>query len=343
VKIFQNYLQLLVQAKKKIVPVNINPPADTKLLEEKIASINPFVPVTTEVLKPITEDKTTLKSNDIWVYHYLSDVVCEQVREEGILKSAKVVFEEYMATELSQRALHPWKRIYWAYLQDTKKWLRTKREDSISDADVFAYLIWRAADNEVGKLDVTAGARAIYFTWTPMPRDIWMDTIAIDSALAEDRHDPLFSDRYGSHIAINLSALLRKYNEAKIFRVEFEFIGPEKEKKKIINLNHWRPTSKEEAGAWASKSKSEIWENFVPGDDFFRCVPHGAVVLPLGEISKEFIKCVDKATLINSDEIKVLDTKSVDKEALKKQDKLKVAAEPMDWYEDEEQQDDTDT
>jgi len=114
-----------------------------------------------------------------------------------------------------------------------------------------------------------------------------------------------------------------------------------KNEKKIINLNHWIPTSKEDAKLCASKTKSEIWENFVPGEDFFRCVPHGALVLPTGYISKEFIKCVDKNSLLNSDEpiYKGVDTKTVDKEALKQKDKLKVAAEPMDWYEEDEQED----
>jgi len=305
------------------------------------------VPNTVKPTESIVKNQTITSPmpDDIWVYHYLPDVVLEQIKEEGVLKSAKVVFEEYMGTELSQRALHPWKRIYWAYLHDTKKWLRTKYEDAITDADVYAYLIWRAAENDVGKLDVTAGARAIYFTWTPMPRDIWLDAIAIDAALAEDRHDPLFSDLYGSHVTINLSGLLRKYNDAKIFRVEFEEVGTTKEPKKILNLNHWKATSKEDVKVWATTPASELWANFVPGEDFFRCVPHGAIVLSIGSISKEFIKCIDKTALLNSRDriyLEILGTKPITPEVAKQKEKEKLIADTTMnyWYEEDEQQDD---
>jgi len=94
----------------------------------------------------------------------------------------------------------------------------------------------------------------------------------------------------------------------------------------------------------ASKPASEVWANFVPGEDFFRSVPHGAIVLSIGSISKEFIKCIDKTALLNSKEriyLEILGTKPITPEVAKQKEKEKLIADTtMDyWYEDEQPED----
>eukprot|EP00026_Physarum_polycephalum_P005510 Phypoly_transcript_05545.p1 GENE.Phypoly_transcript_05545~~Phypoly_transcript_05545.p1 ORF type:complete len:306 (+),score=78.84 Phypoly_transcript_05545:126-1043(+) len=58
----------------------------------------------------------------VWGYHYLAESVYEQIKEDRTIKSAYVLFHEYMECPVQLRNLHPWKRVYHAYLSDAAKW-----------------------------------------------------------------------------------------------------------------------------------------------------------------------------------------------------------------------------
>jgi len=218
----------------------------------------------------------------VYVYHYLSEAVFEQIKEEDRqIKSAYVLFQEYVNCPLEMRNFHPWKRVYYAYLNDAIKWngARGKHKmDNLTDTDIFSFLVWRAVES-FAKTDVTAGPRAIYFSWQRMPAALHADAVEIDQIMGEDLRNPTIVDRYKCVIRVNLSTLLKKY-KGHLYRVEL--------KGGILDTNHWLPTTLEEARALGVSEG--LWEGFEPGNSFFNSVPHGCIVTPTGTIPYE---CLD--------------------------------------------------
>jgi hypothetical protein len=223
----------------------------------------------------------------IWGYHYLAEAVYEQIKEDKLLKSAYVLFHEYMECPVQLRNLHPWKRVYHAYLSDAAKWngARGKHKvENLTDTDVYAFLVWRSAES-FARFDVTAGPRAIYFSWTQMPKDTWRDTLEIDKIMGEDLRNPTICDRYARVIRINLSQLCNLYKGV-LHRVQL--------KDGVMDSNHWLPTSLSEATTIKS---TNLWSSFEPGSSFFSCVPHGCIVMPKGTIPWE---CIDTLEGVNN-------------------------------------------
>jgi len=207
--------------------------------------------------------------------------VYEQIKEDKELKSAYVLFQEYMNCPLEHRTLHPWKRVYHAYLADAAKWNGAKGKhkiENLTDSDVYSFLVWRAVES-FAKLDVTAGPRAIYFSWAQMPAALHADAVEIDQIMGEDLRNPTIVDRYKYWIKINLSELIN-HHKAKLFRVEL--------KEGALDTNHWHSTTLEEAVQWSEMSG--LWTHFEPGNSFFSCVPHGCIITSNGNIPWE---CLD--------------------------------------------------
>lgn len=220
----------------------------------------------------------------VWVYHYASDVVYEQIKEEKALKSAYVMFNEYLHCDASLRHLHSWQRVQHAYARDAAKWMGKKDTDinKLTAADIFSFLVWRASSS-YGKYDCTAGPKAIYFSWVPMPELLRMDTIAIDAVTAEDLHDPYLADRFSKVIYINLTKLVQEYG-ARLHRVEASAINPKK-----VDSNNWIPTTLEQANELTKDNENLVWQHFEAGETF-QNVPHGCVVLNKGFIPADCLR-----------------------------------------------------
>jgi len=222
----------------------------------------------------------------VYGYHYVSDAVFEQIKDDKILKSAYTLFQEYVNSPFNERAFHPWKRVYFAYLADAAKWngARGKRKsDNLTDSDVFSFLVWRAVES-FAKLDVTAGPRAVYFSWQMMPPDLHQTTIQTDQILGEDLRNNTIVDRYKRIIRINLTKLVER-KKAVLYRVEFRGDGH-------LNNNNWIPTHLDQARAWSHAGG--LWNHFEPGNSFFHSVPHGCVVTPEGTIPVDCLHFLDE-------------------------------------------------
>ena len=126
-----------------------------------------------------------------WVYHYLPPCIKHHIIEDGGMKTPLELFNEYIALAPWDRAHHAWTRIFSLYCSAhvtlitparyssiAKRWTRKK---AITDADVFGYLCWRSAINDIGVWDATAGARTVYFTWTPMPEEVSFAMLPVHS------------------------------------------------------------------------------------------------------------------------------------------------------------------
>lgn len=128
------------------------------------------------------------------------------------MKSAYQLFAEYLECDTYQRPFHAWKRVHYSYLKDTAKWMNKKNVDlnSITDADVYGFLVWRAAGS-FAQFDHTAGPKAIYFSWVPMPTELRNTAIVIDQVIAEDTRNP-YADRFSRVVKFDLRKLVNTYN-----------------------------------------------------------------------------------------------------------------------------------
>lgn len=134
-------------------------------------------------------------------YIYMSEVEYARVVEHKSVKSPYVLFQEYINCPLEQRANHPWKDIY-----RNSKFGGTK----MSDADLFTHLFWQEMPS-FAKMDVTAGARAIYFHWDQV-REHCLDFI--DNASPNRL-------KFAKVVPVNLSLLCHNHG-GKLFSVNGE-------------------------------------------------------------------------------------------------------------------------
>eukprot|EP00026_Physarum_polycephalum_P004142 Phypoly_transcript_04159.p1 GENE.Phypoly_transcript_04159~~Phypoly_transcript_04159.p1 ORF type:complete len:680 (+),score=97.55 Phypoly_transcript_04159:113-2041(+) len=210
----------------------------------------------------------------IWVYHYVGEAVYQQIKYGAMFKSAFVLYSEYLDLPFETRVHHPWVRVYRAYARDAAEWVQPKKNYKlITDLDVYSFLVWRAATS-FAKYDCTAGPKAIYFNWEPIPAKIRQQCAAVDAIIAADTRNDDLADRYARVIGINLTAVV-EHCQGKIFRVE------------PANKNNWVETSLE--GSICMKGRKDLWDNFVPGGPYFQDVPHGCIVTPLGQIPMEYL------------------------------------------------------
>jgi len=170
---------------------------------------------------------------------------------------------------------HPWTRICSAYASDAAAWIRPKKKlTQITDLDVYSFLVWRAATSYAA-YDCTAGPKAIYFNWEPMPQEMRMNCLAADAIVASDSKDETVLDRYSHVIKINLTGVVDDL-QGKIYRVE------------PANKNDWQEITLE--GSICMKGRENLWKKFVAGGPFFQDVPHGCIVTPLGQIPTQYLE-----------------------------------------------------
>jgi hypothetical protein len=226
-------------------------------------------------------------SDSLIVWHYVNEAVYQQIKEDRFVKSAYVLFNEYMECEPQQRPFHAWKRVHHSYVRYAAKWMGRKNVDlnTVTDADVYAFLVWRASFS-FGQFDCTAGPKAIYFSWTKLADNVRDMAIAVDEVMAEDSRNPYLADRFKRVVGINIGLLHTKYG-AKIHRVETSKQNPS-----LVDSNHWIPTPIQEAALWCKKEN--LWEQFEAGVSDFQSVPHGCVVLSKGMIPIDCVVLDDK-------------------------------------------------
>jgi len=219
------------------------------------------------------------KTAEVWGYVYVSEEVYEYAKKEKELRSAYVLFQEYVNTPVASRQItHPWMHIYHTYSKDAAAHCGS---DVATDLDVYSYLVWRASSS-FANLDYTAGVRAIYFNWWCLKTDGHKYCLAVDKMLANQLDDPLLEHRNDRVLQINLTAVV-KHCQGKLYRFE-----PNVDKTK------WLPTSMEEARERASDYyRMQCTVN--PGENFYGSnFPHGCIVTPTGTISADYISVSEK-------------------------------------------------
>jgi len=259
-----------------------------QLATSEIAEMSEFSSLGTrakEILnfyESLAKEKRKLQTRNLqsplYVAHYVSESVYQQLIEEKILKSSHVLYREYNECTPEARTLHAWKRIFNLYVKDAAKWVNggALDQNSLSDVDVYSFLVWRASSS-FAQFDCTAGPRAIYFCWKPMPQEKREDCLMIDQIIAEDVRDPYIADRFARVVYIDLRKLCTKYH-GKVYRVEIN--GNDTQ----VNTNHWIPTPLELIQNYLTVSSECWWKDFEPGNRYFEKVPHGCVVTPSGTI-----------------------------------------------------------
>jgi len=223
--------------------------------------------------------KLVQNSAEVWGYVYVSEEFYEHTKNEKMLKSAYVLFQEYVSTPLEDRLLHPWMRIFHTYVKEASIWCGVAEP---TDLDVYSYLIWRASPY-FGNLDYTVGTRAIFFNWWCLRPDAHKYCLSVDKQLAKQRNDPLLEHRNDRVLQINLTAVVKHW-QGKLFRIEQH----EKE---------WVPTTLEQARARAS-DLNRAHTSFIPGENFYANTnAHGCIVTPTGTIPSDFIAVSDPICL----------------------------------------------
>jgi len=214
---------------------------------------------------------------EVWGYIYVSEDFYEYTKREKALKSAYVLFQEYVNTPPEKRELHPWVRVYHTYAKEAANWCGTEIPN---DLDVYSYMVWRASGS-FANLDYTAGPRAIYFNWWCLKVDGHKYCVAVDKMLSKQLNDPLLEHRNDRVLQVNLTAVVQ-HCQGKIFRLE------------PSESQNWIPTNLEEA-----KDRSSDGYRYKctinPGDNFYASnYPHGCIVTPTGTIPGDYIAVSDK-------------------------------------------------
>eukprot|EP00026_Physarum_polycephalum_P001449 Phypoly_transcript_01450.p1 GENE.Phypoly_transcript_01450~~Phypoly_transcript_01450.p1 ORF type:complete len:1050 (+),score=198.62 Phypoly_transcript_01450:36-3152(+) len=147
-------------------------------------------------------------------YIYLPATEFDAVVTDKVIKSSYVLFQEYVECAPEKRHDHAWKAVYLQYLPKATKHFQAEPDGAeliLSDADVFSYLCWAHATS-FGKLDITAGARAIYFHWGRVnPQHVnYLGSLALSS------DNPVRNKM----VQINLSLLCHNYGGKLFSRME---------------------------------------------------------------------------------------------------------------------------
>jgi len=211
---------------------------------------------------------TPIRYAEAWGFCYVSDLALTQIVEEGALKSAYVLFQEYMTCSLEHREVHPWKQVYFQYRDEAK--LKVKKTVP-TDADVYSFLVWKGSQSLIS-FEVTAGPRAIYFAWTEMSDDLHEACLAADNTI-DDSTNPYFVDRYAHKLAINLAKLSKLY-QVKLYSIKKD--------------DKWTSITTLEANSY--NSDASLWEEHKAGNNLFSNMFHGCVVTSAGTIPIDCIK-----------------------------------------------------
>jgi len=282
IEVFDGVTDSMVAFLQTIHVLTIRQLATCEMVE--LSELVPFQKLARKFLKfyqGIAAEKEKIQSRSstaLYVAHYVPEAVYQQLLEDKMLKSAHVLYREYNECAPNARTFHPWKRVFNLYVKDAAKWVNGGSTDpnSLSDVDVYSFLVWRSSSS-FAQFDCTAGPRAIYFCWKPMPNLKYQDCKVIDQVIAEDVRDPYIADRFARVLYFDLQKICTKYN-GKIYRVEFNA------DKTQINTNNWIPTSLDIVQSYINMDPEIWWDKFEPGNRYFEMVPHGCVVTPTGTI-----------------------------------------------------------
>jgi len=135
---------------------------------------------------------------------YLTESEFAHLEASKSIKSAYVIFQEYMECALEDRDKHIWKDIYAKYYRKAGWAFNDPDTMVLTDADIFSYLCWTYAAN-LSKLDTTAGARAIFFYWRRISEHDRIQLVSYDTSF----HDPI---RMNNMAVIDLNKLCKSYN-----------------------------------------------------------------------------------------------------------------------------------
>eukprot|EP01111_Echinosteliopsis_oligospora_P006780 TRINITY_DN2112_c0_g1_i2.p1 TRINITY_DN2112_c0_g1~~TRINITY_DN2112_c0_g1_i2.p1 ORF type:complete len:533 (+),score=113.12 TRINITY_DN2112_c0_g1_i2:314-1912(+) len=228
----------------------------------------------------------------VYVYHYANEEVYNRIQQSKMIKSPYVLFHEYLQCSKEEKKTHPWRRVFQAYQADAARWVGTcgKNSTNLTDTDVYSFLVWRSSSSFAAN-NCTAGPRAIYFTWTPMPPAVRENAIAIDRIVAEDSKRPYVADRFLHEIKINLTHLVSQNqnskhntrNNAVVYRVDRYKDSPK------VDTNHWLETRWGEITELVKEGGTE-WANFEAGETYFGTVPHGCIVMDTGTVPIEAVE-----------------------------------------------------
>eukprot|EP01111_Echinosteliopsis_oligospora_P013828 TRINITY_DN5060_c0_g1_i1.p1 TRINITY_DN5060_c0_g1~~TRINITY_DN5060_c0_g1_i1.p1 ORF type:complete len:720 (-),score=212.49 TRINITY_DN5060_c0_g1_i1:34-2193(-) len=218
--------------------------------------------------KEIATKRTQQQTSSLRVYAYCDNITLSQISEDKFLKSPYLLFEEYVNMEEDKRIEHPWKSIYYTFLEETFRWLGGSKPDldSITDIDVYSFLIWRATKS-FAKHDHTAGARAIYITFERMPER--ETAIQIDQILSESSGNPATAGRYTHEIPIDVTKLLQNNRNTKIYQTT----GAN------VDAPDWVEVNIDDIS-----SSINYFGDWNPGESFFHKIHYGCIVTNTGAI-----------------------------------------------------------
>jgi len=220
-----------------------------------------------------SQEKPEPSESTVWGYRYVTEDEYNRILNTKMIKSAYVLFEEYMQCPQEQKFNHPWKDVYYSFLESASKAMGRKESDAeLTDADVYAYLIWVGA-RWFSEFEYSCGPRGIYFRWTPLvPSHVKQIVHKVEFKFPE------MVDRHSHLIKINLTSVV-KHLQGKVFRV-------------CPTTKKWLPTIPQDFLDHVDKCPIPVFAEEADFDESLVTPIIGCIVTPTGAIPLEHLVCI---------------------------------------------------
>ncbi|EGC35955.1 hypothetical protein DICPUDRAFT_151634 [Dictyostelium purpureum] len=215
-------------------------------IKNKPYAYSPMPLASLSVIK--TEDKSKLKS----VYYYCSIEVADYIKVQGCIKSAKLLFEEFMNSPKESRFNHPWRKIYFSFRLAASKYCKNLDP---TDLDVYSYLLWRSTSSRgLSSDNCVGGVLAIQCFYSPVPPGIDLG---------------VYSKEFEVKIEVDIEDLLKSPTTQVFYCIS------DNQSSNLLNKDIWIKATKDDL---IRESSSDSWKNYVDGSDPKLTTPHCSII-----------------------------------------------------------------